>query len=212
MRSSRQLQEARPAPQQEKDHHLPHSNLDGFAPARSWPAPPPTDLSGTRAVKRARGAAPLRGGPMSAAPEKTLENGARLPPQSCMPPRSRGAQGRTGLRGRLEAFLFSGKRLSSGKEKKKAGQGVGGEGGRGPTTRGRTAGCRRGMGFAERGAGYSRSRKQGKARTPAGRGGPGLRVARTLTGFPLQRKVVTRQNVPERVRTAPVQQPAGLPG
>lgn len=202
-----------PAPQQRKNHHLAHSNLDRWAPARSWAASAPADLSGTRAGRRgARGAAPQHGGPMSAAPEKTLEAGARLPPQSRMPPRTRGAQGATGLRGRLGALLFSGKRLSSGEEKRDRGRGVGGKGGRGPAAGGRAAGCRRGMGCAEKGAGYkqeSETGRPGRRQGGAGRGGPGLRAARTLTGFPLQRKVVARQNVPERVRTAPVQQPAG---
>lgn len=156
-KNSRQLQEARPAPQQGKDHHLPHSNLDGSDPARSRAPPGPAGLSGTGAGRRgARGAPPLRGGPMSAAPEKTLEAGVRLPPQSRMSPRTQGAPGRTASEAGSRRSL-SGRQLSSGRKKERDRGG----GGREVAARLRGAGqsaAGHGVGCAEKGAGCSRSR------------------------------------------------------
>ncbi|XP_064924477.1 uncharacterized protein LOC110362234 isoform X2 [Columba livia] len=85
-RNSRQLQEARPAPQQGKDHSLPHFNLGGSDPAGSRALPAPADLSWARAGRRGEwGAAPRRVGPMAAAAQKTPEAGVRLPPQPAWP-------------------------------------------------------------------------------------------------------------------------------
>lgn len=84
-RNFRQLQEARPAPQQGKDHSLPHFNLGGSGPAGSRALPAPADLSWARAGRRGEwGAAPRPLGPMAAA-QKTPEAGVRLPPQPAWP-------------------------------------------------------------------------------------------------------------------------------
>jgi len=159
-----QLQEARPAPKQGKDHHLPRSNRDGSDPARSWAPLAPADPSGSRAGRRgAKEARPLRGGPMSAAPEETLEAGVRLPPQSRTSPRKQGAPGRAAAeagsgRSQGEAAELGGGKTERKKKKRDRGGGCGeGE----VAARQRGAGhsaVGEGVGCAEEGAGYSRSR------------------------------------------------------
>lgn len=159
-RTSRQLQEARPAAQQRKAHHLPHSHLEGYNSASSWAPPGPADLSGPGAGRGKRGSFCLHGGPMFAAPEKTFEVGVKIPSQSCTSPRTQIAPGRTTCREPLQVLSYreaadfgGGGRKKTRKLKKRAGRKGGG---RGLTAGGRTA--KEGMGCAERGAGFSRSR------------------------------------------------------
>lgn len=196
-RNSRQLQEARPAPQQGKDHPLPHFNLGGSDPAGSRALPAPADLSWARAGRRGEwGAAPRRVGPMAAAAQKTPEAEVRLPPQPAWPRERR--EPRAGPPPRPVGALSEREVTELRGGKKKRGVGRSRPDCRGPGSRlSDRAWVAAGVGNRE---------------GPVGRGGAGLRAARTLTGFPLQRKVAARQRVPETVSTAPARQPAGCPG
>lgn len=117
---------------------------------------------------------------MSAAPEKTLEADVRLPPQSRMSPRTQVAAGTTGPEAGSERSL-SGRRLSSGEEKRKKkkkkretgagrGGGAGGEQGRSRSDCGGP-----GSRLSEEGVGWAVRRRARAAAGVGNREGPGRR-------------------------------------
>lgn len=108
------------------------------------------------------------------APEKTLEAGVRLPPHSRISPPKQGAPGRTASEAGSGRSL-SGRRLSSGEEKRKRRPGRGEGGGRG----GKVAARLRGAELSERrwaAAGVDNRERPGRRQGGAGRigaaGGP----------------------------------------